>query len=300
MQLSERDIELIRQNKSQFVSLKYLDIDGVLKQIDASFTSLEERSLNICDDNINLKPIYNKGFIDPFRSFPTTSFFCENIASKMNSRMLATKLLKALNESIKSKLSIELSFWIANEVDTGLTYVADPIDKHANFRSDVVSILEKIGVRTTSNFHGKTSAESVIGIWGDNIIDLADNLIVTKYIIANIADSYNLKAQFTFNSNANISLVIIRNMDEQNDIFLSMQRNIEQLSLISSRFNNHSFKLLDLHNYKMTNSDVVLKIDLYCEGCFIPYLAFVELLMYSVNKKLPQKELVQFFNDKKP
>ncbi len=299
MQLSERDVELIKQNTSQFVSLKYLDIDGVLKQIDASFSSVKEGSFFICDDNLNLKAISNKNFIDPFRSFPTTSFFCENIISKVNPRILATKLLKALNRSIKSKLSIELSFWMENEDDIGLTYVADPIDKHANFRSDVVSILEKIGIRTTFNFHGKTSAESVIGILGDNIIDLADNLILTKYIIANIADSYNLKAQFTFNSNANISLGIIKKIDEQSDFFLSMQKNIEQLFLISSRFNNHSFKLLNLYNYKMTNSDVALKIDLYCEGCFIPYLAFVELLMCSINKKLPQKELAQFFNDKK-
>lgn len=294
MQLSGAEIKLVKQNKSQFVSLKYLDDDGILKQIDSSLESIEKRNLYICNDTINLKPINGKGFIDPFRSLPTTSFFCENIASKINSRKLAVTLLKDSNDSIKSKLSIELSFWITNNDDIALTYVADPSDKHANFRSDVVSTLEKIGIKTTSHFHGKTSSESVIGILGDNIIDLSDNLVIAKYIISNIADSYCLKASFTLDSNANLSLIIIGSIDEQNKIFLSMKKNIEHLSLIASQFDNHGFKLLELHNHKITNSNAAFKISLYSEDLFIPYLAFVELLIYSENKNLTNKNNINF------
>ena len=299
MQLSEAEIELARQNKSQFVSLKYLGDDGSLKQIDTSFNNLEEGRSFVCSNEVNLKPIDTKGFVDPFRSFPTTSFFCENIAGKHNARKLSAKLLSKSTESFKPLLNAEISFWVSTEEDqSDYTLIADPIDSHANLRSDIVATLERINIKTASHYHGITPAESVIGIRGNDIIDLADNIIIAKFIIANIADSYGLKAQFVFQTLSSLSLVITGSQGDIDKICTSIQRKGKQLSLFVNNSNIYSCKLGKIHNYKTTAQNAVLKISLLCHDLFIPYLAFAGLLLYSVDSKLLNKEILQYFNNK--
>lgn len=301
MQLSEAEIELARQNKSQFISLKYLDEDGLLKQVDTAFYNLEEEKLFFFNNEINLKPIDTKGFIDPFRSFPTTSFFCENIASKYNARKLSAKLLSKVAESFTPVLNAELSFWVATDEDQNdYTLIADPIDIHANLRSDIIATLEKINIKTTSHYHGITPAESVIGVRGNDIVDLADNIIIAKFIIANIADSYGLKAQFFFQPLSNLSLVITGSKDDINKICSLIQENVELSSLFAKNNRNiYGFELNKLHNYKTTiPNTTILRISLLCCNLFIPYLALAGLLLYNVDRKFLNNEILQYFSNK--
>lgn len=300
MQLSKSEIELVKQNKSQFVSLKFLGDDGALKQIDTSFNNIKEGNLFICSNKVNLKPIDKKNFIDPFRSFPTTSFFCENIASNYSPRKLASTLLSKASESFKPSLTAEISFWISeNSALNQNSFSADPIDKYANLRSDIISTLESININTSIHFHGRTSEESVIGVRGENIVDLADNVIIAKFIIANITESYGLNAQFTLldNKEANISIVLKGTVKEMDKLLNAMQKNIEQLSLFSNKHHIYGFELGEMHSYKTTTPNTVLKISLICSHLFIPYLAFAGLLLYNVDKNFLNKEVLQYFNE---
>ena len=71
---NKRKFNFCQKNESLFVSLKYLDSEGNLNQIDSAAKNILtdphnhgfELSKNIC-----LLPIDSKGFCDPFRSLPT-------------------------------------------------------------------------------------------------------------------------------------------------------------------------------------------------------------------------------------
>lgn len=304
MQLSSAEIKIAKQNNSQFVSLKYTGDDGALKQIDTSFNNLKEEKSLVSNHEINLKTIDKKNFIDPFRSLPTTSFFCENIASKYNPRTVAVTLLSKSNEEFKPSLTAEISFWIA-ETDSQNDYqfIADPIDQYANLRSDIISTLENINIKTTTHFHGSTSGESIIGIRGNDVVDLSDNVIITKFIIANIVDSYGFTVQFTSLDNkiTNISLVIQGNGNDMDKLLNAMQRNIEQISYLASADTIYGFELASIHPYKIAASaasNSALKINLICKNLFIPYLAFAELLLYNVDEKILKNEILHYFNEK--
>lgn len=300
MQLSESEIKLVKENKSQFVSLKYIGDEGGLKQVDASFNNINDGKLFVCSNEINLKPIDNKNFIDPFRSFPTTSFFCENIASKYNSRCLATKLLSKPQENFIGSLSAEISFWILEDETQakGTLLSADPIDKYANLRSDIVSTLESINIGTTIHFHGSTCDESVIGIRGRDVVDLADNIIITKFIIANIADSYGFNIKFTAldSKKSSISIVINEQSDGIGNLSNTIEKNTKQTVLSLNKHHAYGFELGKIHLYKTTTSNTVLKINLIFSDLFIPYLALADLLLYSVDKSSLNNEMLQYFS----
>ena len=301
MLLSKTEIQIAKQNSSHFVSFKYIEANGTLKQIDTSFNSLEGDRSFVCNNEINLKTIDGKNFIDPFRSLPTTSFFCENIASKYNSRKVAVTLVSQSSEEFKPTLSAEISFWIAETYSqSDYQFIADPIDKYANLRSNIMSTLESINIKTTIHFHGPTSGESIIGIRGNDVVDLSDNVIITKFIIANIAESYGFTVQFTAldSSINNISLVIQGHDNDMNKLLNAMQLNIEQISLVSSNTIN-GFELASIHPYKIdvsNTSNSALKISLICNNLFIPYLAFAELLLYNVDKNFLKNEISGYFN----
>jgi len=321
MRISEADIQLVKRNRSQFVSLKYLDDEGVIKQIDASLDSIEEGNAYINSSKLDLVPIEGKGFVDPFRSFPTTSFFCENIADKNNPRTLATKLYQGsktkpqilleaewqfppvIQRSTKCDVGIqnpkgseahpegqrssknnikldpyvglrpplddgweflaaEFSFWIPEENFNNSRFTADPDDIHSNLRSDIVATLEKINIKTTAHFHGTTAAESVIGIRGNDPIDLEDNLLISKFIIQNIVSSYGLSVKFSCPPTPNLTL-----------IFQASKATIDK---ITSTINNSDFEVTELD--KIIDTKITLNARLLRKLSFIPYVSFVKLL----------------------
>ena len=65
MQLSKDDIEFIKNNKSQFVSFKYLGDDGCVKQIDLNASNIKQIDTSLDRSECVLNPIDGKKFIDP-------------------------------------------------------------------------------------------------------------------------------------------------------------------------------------------------------------------------------------------
>ena len=114
MQFCDEVIQLADKNKANFVSMKYIDNDGFIKQIDSSLAAYKENNFNIGNNSIKLKALPGKIFLDPFRSHPTITVFCENIAKK-NSRFVATEIMEISNNNFKAKISAKISFWINEE-----------------------------------------------------------------------------------------------------------------------------------------------------------------------------------------
>ena len=54
MELSKAEIEFIQKHKVQFISLKYLDNNEVLKQIDVSTRNLQDDNLSYGSNLVNL------------------------------------------------------------------------------------------------------------------------------------------------------------------------------------------------------------------------------------------------------
>ena len=287
MKLSKDDIEIAKQNKSQFVSLKYLGDDGKLKQIDISINNIDE-ALSLVDNNeINLKTIKNKSFIDPFRSFPTTSFLCENIASKHNMRQLLIELSPTTSIANKS-LAAEISFFVEGEdLSNNYKFAADQVDPNANLRSDIINTLENINIKTGIYFHGSNGGESVITIKGEDIIDLSDNILIAKFIIANVTDSYGLKAKFIEPNNraSNINLLIQGTQTNIEELPNIIEKNIKQIDLLAKNNNFSILKLKKTYLYVTNTSNIMCKISLVCEDSFDPYITFAALLFYKSHKE---------------
>ncbi len=295
MELSEDVIELVRKHKAKFASFKYLGDDGFLKQIDVSASSLENNFF-FASNNISLYPIKSKAFVDPFRSALTTTFYCENHNSKMNARNIAKKIYTSANHPLFNEYFAQISFWVISENsrNNNLAYIADPIDQHANLRADIISTLETVGIESTAHYHGKANNESVIGIKGKTVIDLADNIVIAKFIIANVSASYGMCVSFIFNENINLNLLLKSKKTEIDAVYASLMARSKQASAFSTQTNEYFFELKEIHHYKVDN-EVALHIELVTLEQFIPYLCLVELLSYEINSKLVEKELSLFF-----
>lgn len=72
-----------------------------------------------------------------------------------------------------------------------------PFDKLQEFRSEMVEILEEIGVRVEVHHHEVAAAGQVeIDLKYDTLVSMADKLMIYKYVARNLAKSYGLVAVF--------------------------------------------------------------------------------------------------------
>ncbi len=299
MKLSEENIELVHKHKSKFVSFKYLGDDGFLKQIDVSANSLVGTNIFLAASKLNLRPIKSKAFIDPFRSLLTTSFYCENHSSTVNPRKTAEKIYNSCSYPLFNECFAQISFWVTDEFSgrktSNLAYIADPTDQQSNLRADIIATLESIGIESTYHYHGRINNESVIGIKGKTLIDLADNIVLTKFVIANVAASYSTTINFTFNENINLSLFVKGKKTQIDDTYNALMFRSRQDSTFSTQLDEYFFELKEVHHYKV-NDEVVLHIGLIVFEQFIPYLCLVDLLSYKIKSKLTDKELSLVMN----
>lgn len=195
MYLTNENLMLVKKNESEFVSLKYPDLEGNLCQIDSMakniLTDPNNHGFEI-NKNLCLLPLPAKGFNDPFRSLPTTSFLCVNIADQLNIRHNAFQLVNDLPANMVTEFEGEINFWL-EESQTGPSFSTSGFDPYADLRSDILDAMEKIHIVTTIHHASLHSNECVIGFKGENMMDLADNFILAKFVINNIAANYRKK-----------------------------------------------------------------------------------------------------------
>ncbi|MBM3466320.1 MAG: hypothetical protein FJX70_00520 [Alphaproteobacteria bacterium] len=307
MYLTNENLTLVKKNESLFVSLKYLDSKGNLNQIDSATKNILtdphnhgfEVSKNIC-----LLPIDTKGFSDPFRVLPTTSFFCVNLADDLNTRKYASKLVYDFLPNMVATFEAELKFWIEPSLEESYSCKVDPFDCYSNFRSDILETLEKIEIKTTIHLSGNRKGECIIGFKGKNIIDLADNFILARFVINNIAADYGYRVIFNQDKEPNLELILVCN---NNDGKMFLDNFIANSSLICEY--NHLLQMGDLNSKSLSkrvlfNEDCKLQIKLTTGDNFIPYMNFAFIVLcLSENKeiltRLGQKEVMKFIKNYK-
>jgi glutamine synthetase len=173
-----------------------------------------------------LRPDLNNYFIDPFRETKTINFLTMvHHADKTRTRYegdpryiaeKAEKILKKHKIADYSLWGPEYEFFIFNDVEfsaeDGNSYIeidsiedsefksyhiAPPQDTYYWFRDEAVSIMESLGIEVKYHHHE-------VGIWGqqeietkfETLLKAADNAIIIKYIIKNLAELNELKITF--------------------------------------------------------------------------------------------------------
>lgn len=213
--------KIINDNKIEFISLKWVDIEGQLRQIDMPVKQFESRNSELQD--YNLIPYFNTAFIDPFRSLPTLNILCSyNI---LDTRQIAISTNEFLiNQNIDLKIAQAIEFFIfddngdnvrsANNMDhegeykknkdeeQASKFAVDPFDKLVNIRAEISKILQEIGIDVSLHYHSSYPSQCSIALLQVPFIQAADNLIIAKYVIRQVVASYGKTATFMPNPTA--------------------------------------------------------------------------------------------------
>lgn len=293
MYLTNENLSFVKKNDSLFVSMKYLDLQGNLNQIDSMVKNILADSNNHgfeINSNTCLLPISSKGFCDPFRALPTTSFLCTNIGDSLNTRRYASKLIDDVPANMIANFEAELTFWVDDPKDHGGFWKCDPTDSYSNLRGDILSVLESINIKTTIHEPGNRIGECVIGFRGDDIIDLADNFILVKYVISNVAANYGQTVSFTKDKSYNFKLILICNNNDgesfvgnfvANSTLMLGYKDFLQISNLNSK---------SASRRKLFNDDCRLEITFTTGDNFIPYIKFAFVVLYfSENEQILQR-----------
>lgn len=313
MKFASKHIELFKKHESQFVSLKYPSLRGQLKQIDLFIHNANNDRCRIYDNHISLAPLANKVFLDPFRSLRTTSILCDNIQSEGSVRTYIKELMDNENHDCHLKqcsLTLEIAFCLqcndkdrANNEDRSCLYESDPKDIYANLRSDIVSILESINIKTTYHYHGKQESQCVIGITGGSIIDLADNYLIAKYIIQNVAVNYGQEIAIDAKDNNYFTLIIQDSKDVLNQIDYNIKSNLCDLQKYISHFSVDDLNLSQHNN--MNDMELgFCKMGFATELDFNPYIVLGMIMLccsnklLSFDKVLVNNDINTYLNDK--
>lgn len=164
--------------------------------------------------------------IDPFRDAPTLSFYSHIVLTdakrtsfNQDGRYLAKKaeeLLKKTTGADKSWWGPEFEFYIFSNVEydtrTASSYyrvehveefykkayhAANPFDEYDDFRDEVCKLLKEKGINTKYHHHevGERGQQE-IETYFSTLLDTADNIVTTKYILFNYAKQKNLFITF--------------------------------------------------------------------------------------------------------
>ena len=198
--------DLLASGEFQFVSFKYLDNDGRLKQFDMSAQSFISGYFEKKFGNKKIEIFNGAAFEDPFRSHSTLTVFGVldgSICYKIRNDL--AKLDQRLDD-----IEVAISFWVEdNELDfvDPELHQSDPEDIYANLRSEISLALEKIGIRVCQHYHGGSKGESVVTLEASSLCTIVDQLVIARFIIANCASSYGVKASLYYKNLPNISFI---------------------------------------------------------------------------------------------
>lgn len=215
--------DLIEVANCQFVSFKYFTEGGEIQQLDIPAKLINGQEDYIARElDINLAD--SRVFVDPFRSLPTITVFCHKNSGNNSTRARLQKLSESAQNYNNFQASI--SFWITNnelEQNNFLPMQADPYDLYANLRSEISCIADNIKINIFSHHYGYSYGESVINISAENLFKLAEDIVVTRFIISNCSASYNFASSFVaFNHSRNLQI-------RCNDIILHQKLKYELL-----------------------------------------------------------------------
>lgn len=185
-----------------------------------------------CGD-MNLIPDISTGFIEPFAELPTLSFICglfdpmTHEGAPNDPRAVAIRAEKHLEKTLdaESKWLPELEFYLFDEADyhtsnnhsaflfrskesdpseTGFYnrphggyHAIPPMDSASNIRSEMVDIIQKLGVRVRYHHHeGGPMGQNEIEIVPTTLVRAGDAVMIMKHVVRMVANKYGLVATF--------------------------------------------------------------------------------------------------------
>lgn len=284
MDITNSLIELQGEYEVDFISLKYLDDKGVLREIDYSANSIKQDPLSL--RNSFLKILEGKHFIDPFRSHRTLTIFCDNLLLSKPLRSITEKILK--RRKTTDKYSAFINFWPAvnGNHESRINYV----DNYSNLRSEIVKTLELSGIETKTHYCNIKSNSCSIGIVGNSILDLADNIIISKYIISNVATSYGVDLQYTNNNFSNIDLHLTVKENQSALELSALTKKSAMISKLCTDSGAQFFEFININIRKFAKATDI-EINIRTNDYFSPYIALLELLDYQIDPLIIEKEL---------
>lgn len=289
MDITSSLIELQGEYEVDFISLKYLDDDGVLREIDYSANSIKQDPPTL--RNSFLKILDGKHFIDPFRSHSTLSIFCDNLLLSKPLRSITEKILK--NRTTNDKYSAFIHFWpmVNNQYQSKVNYV----DNYSNLRSEILKTLELSGIETKTHYYNIKSKSCAVGIAGNSIIELADNIIISRYIISNVAASYGFNLQYTNNNFPNLDLHLTVKENQSALEFSALTKKSAIISKLSIDAGAQFFEFININIHNLAKV-VDIEINIRTNDFFSPYIALLELLDYRIDPLIIEKELNEILN----
>ncbi len=300
-------LEIIEQYEAKFVSLKYLKSDGELRQVDVAVNGLVIVEDYVVVYNLKLRPIQNRYFLDPFRSLPTIFCLCDNLNDQSSTRGFLNDILQDIsladNYLNKFKLELEVNFLVFNKsksqaenlllaVNDTIDYQnqVEPYDQLANLRTEIIDILEKIGIPTICHYHASKLSSCSIVIKAEDFLRIADCFVITYFIIKNVAESYGKTAFFFKDLTNNLYLLLPAaeyNKDLATLIIFNIMHNLE------TRANNTYF-VFELTQMKLKKENTISDLSAFYDkvrNCYKvtfslyqavnPYLAIVYLIIES-------------------
>ncbi len=173
-----------------------------------------------------MKPDLSTALIDPFREARTLSFFTrvfntdsENTPYQYDLRNMAERaesLLRKYKIADHAMWGPEFEFYILNNVqyatdahhayfkleseenfETNGYHIANPLDAYDDFRDEATRLLLKAGIEVKYHHHEVGNfGQQEIETYFDSLLPTADKIIISKYILHNLAHQKGLRLTF--------------------------------------------------------------------------------------------------------
>ncbi|MBP7496153.1 MAG: glutamine synthetase [Bacteroidales bacterium] len=228
-------IKFIEDNKIKMVNFRYTGGDGRLKTLNFiinnkqyldSILSAGERvdgsslfsHIEAGASDLYVIPRYRTAFVNPFSEIPSLDILCSFYNKDGEPLAIAPdyilrKASKCLTEQTGYNLEAmgELEFYVIGESDNLFKatdqkgyHESDPFSKFAEFRNEAIEIIAACGgsVKYAHSEVGNFSENNLIYEQNEieflptDICDAADQLVIAKWILRNLAYQYNLTVTF--------------------------------------------------------------------------------------------------------
>jgi glutamine synthetase len=229
-------LDLAKQNKAQFVDLKFNDFLGIWQHftipIDELTEAVFEEGLGFDGSSIRgwqaihasdmlVMPDANTAVMDPFMSLPTLSLIC-NIVEPITKEPYDVAYFGPeaeffIFDEVRYEVGVNQSFYKVDSVEgqwnTGREeaggnlgykprykegyFPVAPTDSQQDIRSEMCAIMEAMGIKVERQHHEvATAGQAEIDIRFDALLPMADKLMWFKYIIKNVARRHGKTVTF--------------------------------------------------------------------------------------------------------
>lgn len=228
-------INFVVNNGVEMINLRYSGADGRLKTLNFIINDLEHLDLVLstgervdgsslfpfvdadCSD-LYVVPRFSTAFVNPFANVPTIDLLCsyftkDGLPLESAPENVLRKAHKALKEVTGMEYEVmgELEYYVITEKEEFFNipdqrgyHESAPFNKTEQFRAEVMQMIAqaggliKYGHSEVGNFSvdGKLYEQNEIEFLPTRLEEAADQLMVAKYIIRNLAYQYNLDVTF--------------------------------------------------------------------------------------------------------